>query len=243
MQYTSAALQQFLDKYVHEPSLLVEGLWDAPKALLVHLLQEGTGKNILLLTEGSQASHLLDDAAYFNIKNSVEFPAWETLPGEEITPSPDIVGKRLSILEGLLQKKSPSVVICPLQAALQKVPSPDHLTPLCKTLRTRDEIPFASLPTWLAKLGYRRSAVVADKGEFALRGGILDIYPVGSMDPYRIEFFGDTIDNIRTFDPIGQKSTGKAASLFISPAQEMLSWSPAHLDLGLPRLFYTRDLR
>ena len=229
-KYSSPSLEQFRDQWSREPSLLVEGLWDAPKALLVRLLQESTGKNILLLTAESRASQLLDDAAYFNIVDSVEFPPWETLPGEEISPSPDIVGKRLSILEGLLRKKTPSVVVCPLQAALQKVPSPSHLAPLCKTLQQGDEIPFSSLPNWLSNLGYRRSSVVADKGEFALRGGILDIYPVGMADPYRIEFFGDTIDNIRTFDPIGQKSTGKATSLFISPTHEdTLLKSPASI--------------
>jgi transcription-repair coupling factor (superfamily II helicase) len=220
MQYYSESLQQFRDKWASEPALLIEGLWDAPKALIVHLLQEGTKKNILILTEGARANQLLEDAAYFKIHDVLEFHAWETLPGDDIAPSPDIVGKRLSILEQLGRQKSPSVMLCPLQAALQKVPAKSRLDPLCKTVHQGDELKFSSLPAWLATLGYRRSAVVADKGEFAVRGGILDIYPVGSMDPYRIEFFGDTVDNIRTFDPIGQKSTGKVGSFFISPTQE-----------------------
>lgn len=220
ISFHSPSLQQFREQIAREPSLLMEGLWDAPKALLVRLLQEATHKNILILTAESKMSKLLDDAAYFKITDIVEFPAWETLPGEEISPSPDIVGKRLAILHHLLEKKTPQVVVCPLQSALQKVPSPAFLEPLCRTLKKGDEIPFASFPEWLNQLGYRRSSVVADKGEFAVRGGIIDVYPVGSPDPYRIEFFGDEIDNIRTFDPIGQKSTSKASSLFISPAYE-----------------------
>ncbi len=105
----------------------MEGLWDAPKALLVRFLQEATGKNIVILTAESKMSRLLDDAAYFKISEIMEFPAWETLPGEEISPSPDIVGKRLSILHQLLKKKTPQVVVCPLQSVLQKVPSPGFL--------------------------------------------------------------------------------------------------------------------
>jgi transcription-repair coupling factor (superfamily II helicase) len=211
-------------------SLLIEGLWDSPKALLIRLLQEATGKNIIVLAAESKINKLLDDAAYFNIHDIVEFPAWETLPGEEIAPSPDIVGKRLAILHHLLHQKNPQVVVCPLQSALQKVPSPAFLDPLCRTLKKGDEISFSSLPKWLGEVGYRRSSVVADKGEYAVRGGILDVYPVGSPDPYRIEFFGDAIDNIRTFDPIGQKSTAKVTSLFISPAYEdVLLGKDAHL--------------
>lgn len=245
MRYTSSALKQFQDHWSCEPSLLIEGLWDAPKALLIYLLQKATGKNILVLTAENGAGPWLDDTSYFDIRHVVEFPPWETLPGEEISPSPDIVGKRLAILESLLHQKSPSVVACSIQAALQKVPSPQALAPSCKTMQPGDEISFSSLPAWLSQLGYRRAAVVADKGEFALRGGILDLYPVGSTDPYRIEFFGDTIEQIRTFDPIGQKSTGKASSVFISPAQEnpLLSQATCILDyLGSSTLVIFDDL-
>jgi len=220
MDFHSPSLQQFRDQIAREPSLLMEGLWDAPKALLVRFLQEATGKNIVILTAESKMSKLLDDAAYFKISEIMEFPAWETLPGEEISPSPDIVGKRLSILHQLLKKKTSQVVVCPLQSILQKVPSPAFLEPLCRTLTKGESTAFEELPVWLSKIGYRRSSVVADKGEFAVRGGIIDLYPVGSPDPYRIEFFGDEIDNIRTFDPVGQKSTSKVISVFISPAFE-----------------------
>lgn len=217
----SPSLQQFKDQIANEPSLLMEGLWDAPKAVVIRLLQEATHKNIVILTSETKTSKLLDDADYLQISEMVEFPAWETLPGEEIAPSPDIVGKRLEILHHLLKSTTPQVVICPLQAALQKVPSPDFLRPLCTVLKKGDEIPFALIADWLSDLGYRRSSVVADKGEFAVRGGIIDLFPVHSASPYRIEFFGDTIDNLRSFDPIGQKSIAKVESIFVSPALEL----------------------
>jgi transcription-repair coupling factor (superfamily II helicase) len=198
----------------------MEGLTDAPKAALLKLLQERNSKNILVLTAEIRSSKVIDNASFFDLKNVVEFPPWETLPGEEIAPSLDIVGKRLETLHHLLTSKKPSVVICSLQALLQKVPSPLFFKPLCKWWTVGDEIPFSSLASLLQELGYRRATVVADKGEFAVRGGIIDIFPVSAPEPYRIEFFGDTIDSIRSFDPIGQKSIVKVKQFFLSPAQE-----------------------
>lgn len=220
LDLSSASLNYFREHLTETPSLLIEGLLDAPKALLLKMLQEASKKNILVLTAEIRSSKVIDNAAFFDLRNVFEFSPWETLPGEEIPPSPDIVGKRLEILHHLLTSKAPSVIICPLQAILQKVPSPAFFKPLCKTWKVGDEVPFSSLPKLLAELGYRRSSVVADKGEFAVRGGIIDIFPVSAPEPYRIEFFGDTIDNIRSFDPIGQKSITKVKQFFLSPAQE-----------------------
>lgn len=198
----------------------MEGLSDAPKTALLKILQEASKKNILVLTSESRTSKVLDNADFFDLKNVFEFPPWETVPGEEIPPSPDIVGKRLELLYHLLTSKTSSVIICPLQAILQKVPSPAFFKPLCKIWKVGDEVPFTSLHKLLGELGYRRSSVVADKGEFAVRGGIIDIFPVSAPEPYRIEFFGNTIDNIRSFDTIGQKSIAKVQQFFLSPAQE-----------------------
>lgn len=217
----SPSLDQFRGVAQKEPSILIEGLWDAPKAALLKIIQEATEKNVIVIASEIRESKLLDDAPYFGIKKIFDFPSWETLPGEEIAPSPDIVGKRLEILHTLLQKGGPHLLVCPLQAILQKVASPETLKPVCYHWKKGTEISFNALPEILSSLGFRRSSVVVDKGEYALRGGILDIFPLSSFDPYRIDFFGDSIEGIRTFDPVGQKSTGKANSIFLSPALEL----------------------
>ena len=80
---------------------------------------------------------------------------------------------------------------------------------------------FSSIPSQLEQLGYKQVPVVSDKGEFSVRGGIIDIFPLSSFDPYRLEFFGDEIEEIRTFDPISQKSSGKVVEIFLSPASEV----------------------
>ena len=198
-------------------SLLIEELWNAPKALLALQASTATKKNILLIT---QDPRLFDDFGYFSKHTILDFPSWETLPTEEIAPSPDIVGKRFEILYALAKTKGPHIVTASLQAVLQKTVSKKLLSAECLVWNVGDEVPFASLPAKLTALGYRRNTVAADKGEFAVRGGIIDIFPLASTDPYRIDFFGDTIDQIRTYDPIGQKSIAKVKSLFLCPAQE-----------------------
>lgn len=202
-------------------SLVLEGLWEVPKALLATLAVQTTGKSVLLITGGTREDRLYDNLSYFAPHVAIEFPSWETLPGEEIAPSPDLLGKRFEALHTLLHRKTPSIVLCPLPAFLQKVVPPASLSPLLHRWKKGDTLAFAELPQLLTDLGYSRAPVVSDKGEFAVRGGILDLFPVASSDPYRIEFFGDEIEQIRTFDPIGQKSIQKVDSLFLCPAKEL----------------------
>ena len=98
-----------------------------------------------------------------------------------------------------------------------KTSSPAKLLPLCNLWKVGEEIPFEALRDFLKALGYREEPLVSDKGHFALRRGILDIFPLSTPDPYRIEFFGDQIESIRTFDPIGQKSLEKVQEVFPAP--------------------------
>lgn len=221
----SPSLKVLLDAIRAGDSLLLEGLWDAPKSFLASLISQATGRSVLVVTGGTREDAIYDNLAYFAPGMAIEFPAWETLPGEEIAPSPDIIGKRMEALHALMSRKGASIVLCPLPSLLQKIPPPE-LLPMA-VWKTGDEVPFETIADRLTRLGYRRAAVVADKGEFAVRGGILDLFPVASPDPYRVDFFGDTIDSIRTFDPVGQKSIQKVPSLFLSPANEMRLLSEA----------------
>lgn len=218
--FSSPSLTQFGDLAIHEPSLLIEGLWDSPKAALLLLLLERTKKQILVITSDKNENKIIDDLHYFGVPHFLEFPAWETLPGEEIPPSPDIVGRRFETLYHLLHRKTPHILFAPLQACLQKLPQPRSLRPHCNLWKVGEEIPFDALDAFLTALGYRKEAVVADKGEYALRRGILDLFPLSATEPFRVEFFGDQIETIRTFDPIGQKSIEKTDHLFVCPASE-----------------------
>lgn len=221
----SRSLSSFLKGLEEGDSFVIENLPSAPKALLATLAVKALKRSVLLVTGGTREDKLFDDLLYFAPDLCIEFPSWETLPGEEITPSPDIVGKRFEALYQLHMKKGPAILVCPLQALLQKVASKEEVAPLLTIWNKGMRLAFDQIAEKLTKLGYRREAVVSDKGQFAVRGGILDLFPLSSSDPYRIEFFGDEIEQIRTFDPIGQKSVAKVDRFFLSPGAENLTYA------------------
>ncbi|MCE5316055.1 MAG: hypothetical protein LLG04_01655 [Parachlamydia sp.] len=203
-------------------SILIEELWNAPKALISAVALQATGKHILILTGASQEEvRLFSDFAFFTDRTVVDFPAWETLPSENIPPSPDIVGDRYKALQEIRGAKQPYIVLSGLQACLQKLIPPGKFSSMYLSLKTGDTISLESLVEHLNKSGYQRRPVASDKGEFAVRGGIVDIFPVSSPDPFRIEFWGDEIESLRIYDPIGQKSIKPASEVAITPAQEL----------------------
>lgn len=205
-----------------QESVLIEELWNAPKALVTALAQRATGKNVLILTGASQEEvRLFHDFSIFADSRVVDFPAWETMPAEGIPPSPDVVGERYKVLYEITESKQPHIILTSLQACLQRLIVPTHFNKLYISLKVGDSYPFDDLIEHFVEMGYRKQAVASDKGEFAVRGGIIDLFPVSTPDPYRIEFWGDEITSIRTYDPIGQKSVQPVKSVDITPAEEM----------------------
>lgn len=203
-------------------SVIVEELWNASKALIVGLAQQATGKHILLLTgSGQEEARLFHDFPTFSDRPVIEFPAWEALPGDNLTPSPDIVGDRYRALKDISSSNQPHIILTSLQACLQRVLPPPSFKKLFLTIQLGDLQSTEMLSEQLTSMGYRRQPIASDKGEFAIRGGIVDIFPVSTPDPYRIELFGDEVESIRTFDPVGQKSVQKVSSVDIPPAQEV----------------------
>lgn len=213
------ALRQALQQ---QETVLIEELWNTPKACVAALAQQATGKHILLLTGASQEeARLFHDFAIFTERRVVNFPSWETLPSENIAPSPDIVGERYSVLNDLLSSKEPLIILSGLQACLQQVISPSTFKDLSLFLKPGQNPKFDHLIEKLLNMGYQRRPLASDKGELAVRGGIIDVFPVSSPDPFRLEFWGDELESIRIYDPVGQKSIRIVESLEILPAQEL----------------------
>lgn len=203
-------------------SVLIEDLWNAPKALVAAMAQRATGKHVLILTGASQEEvRLFHDFAFFTDMPVLDFPAWETLPTEDIAPSPDIVGERYHALRKLSTTKQPYIVLSSLQACLQKLIVPENFEELYEHFVKGTKYPFDEVIEKLVRMGYQKSPIVSDKGQFAVRGGIIDIFPVSSPDPYRLEFWEDDLESLRIFDPIGQKSVRQVDSVEVTPAQEL----------------------
>ncbi|MBA3816138.1 MAG: transcription-repair coupling factor, partial [Parachlamydiaceae bacterium] len=218
----SAKLQELQHALQNKSSILIEDLWNTPKALIASLALQATGKHILILTGASQEEvRLFHDFSLFTERTIVDFPAWETLPTENVAPSPDIVGNRYQVLSDLSNADQPYIILSSLQACLQKLIPQEKFKELYLHLAVGQSYDFVALIAQLNKMGYHRYPVASDKGQFAVRGGIIDIFPVSSPDPFRLEFWENELESMRIYDPIGQKSVGPAKEISITPAQEM----------------------
>jgi len=158
----------------------------------------------------------------------VEFPAWETLPHERLSPSAEIVGKRLTALRRLADwdtgdRTKPFVLVASVRAALQ--PLADNLTDYATTDLVAGGRGFdlAGLASQLVDLAYARVDMVTRRGEFAVRGGILDVFPPTADHPYRVDFFGDEVEQIRAFSVADQRSLPEPIpSVALPPSRELL---------------------
>ncbi|MFJ4224485.1 transcription-repair coupling factor [Microbacterium sp. NPDC089695] len=207
---------------------LVDGL-DAPA--LAGLLQKrrAAGHPAALLTvvpTGRRAESLSQAlAAYLPDAEVVTFPAWETLPHERLSPSPDTVGQRLQTLRRIAEwsGERPLVVVASVRAALQPIAGNlGEIAPLELAMGSRGH-ELDRVAEQLVERAYSRVDMVSRRGEFAVRGGILDVFPPTSEHPYRIEFFGDEVDQIRAFSVADQRSLpGDVALVDLPPSRELL---------------------
>src|SRR5215218_2007131 len=148
--------------------------------------------------------------AYLPADTVAEFPSWETLPHERLSPRSDTVGRRLSVLRRLAHPESSTagalrVVVAPVRAVVQPVVAGlGELVPV--TLKVGQERPFTEVVRSLADAAYARVDMVTHRGEFAVRGGIIDVFPPTEDHPIRVEFFGDEVDQMRWFAVADQRS-------------------------------------
>jgi transcription-repair coupling factor (superfamily II helicase) len=154
------------------------------------------------------------------------YPAWEIFPHEDKLPHADVISDRLQTLVALSEKsealKPPSkLVVTSVTALLQRTFPPGEIQKRTRTLLRGDKIAPLDLIDFLEEQGYEPEAQVSQKGEIALRGGILDVFPPTSPWPVRLEFFGDELESLREFDPLTQVSRGEISSVMLPPAGEL----------------------
>jgi transcription-repair coupling factor (superfamily II helicase) len=154
------------------------------------------------------------------------FPSWEILPHDSRLPHVDVIGDRLETLMALVSSEAgPAegslVIVTSITALLQKTFQRADFTTLLRTLKKGDQVDPLDLVEWLEAAGYEPEAQVTQKGELSLRGGILDLFPLTSPWPVRLEFFGDELESMRFFDPLTQVSREEISSVMIPPAGEL----------------------
>lgn len=151
-------------------------------------------------------------------------PAWDCLPYDRVSPSADTSARRLAALGGLIaHRKKPhaAIVLVTVNAMLQKVAPQDVIESLTFSARPGNQVRMDDIAGRLERNGFDRVATVREVGEYAVRGGILDVFVPGSEEPVRLDFFGDTLESIRSFDPASQRTTGQVRSLDLNPMSEV----------------------
>ena len=196
--------------------------------VLEHLMGEadaGTPPLILHVARDDRRVEALSEGlAFFAPKMRViPFPAWDTVPYDRIGPNAEIVAARVAALVRLAaaQRKGPTVVITTVNAILQRVPSREFIKKSLKVLAAGQRIDMGELAQRLNLAGFQRTGTVMEAGEYAVRGGILDVFPPGRTSPVRLDFFGDTLEHIKAFDPETQRTGKLVRQLALMPFSEV----------------------
>ncbi|GAB1671464.1 TPA: transcription-repair coupling factor [Mannheimia haemolytica] len=147
------------------------------------------------------------------------FPDWETLPYDNFSPHQDIISARLSALFELQQGRQ-QILLLPINTLMQKVCPPNYLANNVLLIKKGDHFSIQKLRLQLENAGYRAVEQVLEYGEYAVRGSILDLFPMGAEEPFRLDFFDDEIDSIRTFDVDNQRTKTEIAEINLLPAHE-----------------------
>ncbi len=199
---------------------VVANLHGAALPLTVATLAQQQQRFILMVVPDNQtALKLLPEIRQFTKRECHIFPDWETLPYDNFSPHQDIISDRIARLYQLSQQRN-GILIVPVSTLMQRVMPRSFLVQHALMVKKGDRLSLEKLRHQLELSGYRHVDQVIEHGEYASRGSILDLFPMGSNQPYRIDFFDDEVDTIREFDPENQRSTQELDSINLLPAHE-----------------------
>jgi transcription-repair coupling factor (superfamily II helicase) len=202
-------------------------VWGAPEGwdafLLARRRREHAGNVLHVARDDARMARLAEALAFAMPEAEVlRFPAWDCLPYDRVSPNPALVSERIATLARLLEKPAgPRIVLTTVNALVQRVPPRSALAGASMQLAVNGQVQPEKLAAFLEANGYGRAGTVMEPGEYAMRGGIIDIWAAGEPDPVRLDLFGDTIESIRAFDPSSQRSAGRLQSLSLRPVSEV----------------------
>ena len=205
----------------------VSGLTNSAKALYLPLLAAGAGAPLIVVVESNRVAEdmlpivqsMAELTGAVTPKQILKLPAHDVLPFENLSPHPEIQEERATVLWKIATGAA-SIVIVPLEAAAMRLNSAEYYADLARIVRRGETIDIDPLLEHLRTVGYSSADAVDMPGEFALRGGILDVYPPEADRPLRIEFFGDEVETIRKFDPGTQRSAAPVDEVVLLPLTE-----------------------
>ncbi len=182
----------------------------------------------IITAEAADTQRLEGELPFFAPELRVAvFPDWETLPYDTFSPHQDLISERLATLWRILQSRRAGagqgeidVVLLPASTALVRLAPPSFLAAYTFHFRQKQRLDEAALKAQLTLAGYSHVSQVVSPGEYAVRGGLIDLFPMGSTVPYRVDLFGDEVDSIRTFDPDSQRSLYPVPEVRLLPGRE-----------------------
>ncbi|MBV6487691.1 MAG: Transcription-repair-coupling factor [Pseudorhodoplanes sp.] len=179
---------------------------------------------VVVCRDGPRMAALSRGIAFFAPEIArLEFPAWDCLPYDRVSPHAGILAQRMTTLSRLAHVKgreTPSILLTTVNAILQRVPPKTLVAGQSLSAAPGNMLGMDGVVRWLELNGYLRASTVREPGDYAVRGGILDLYPPGLDEPVRFDFFGDTLESIRTFDPDSQRTRGELRTLDLVPVAE-----------------------
>ncbi len=202
-----------------------EGLVVADLARAVSALPDAPATSLLVICrDGPRMAALARALAFFAPELAVlEFPAWDCLPYDRVSPHAGVVAQRMTALSRLARLKGhdrPSVLLTTVNAALQRVPARAVVATQSLSAAPGNLLAMDGITRWLELNGFSRVSTVREPGDYAVRGGIIDLYAPGMAEPVRLDFFGDTLETIRSFDPETQRTTDQLRALDLVPVAE-----------------------
>ena len=202
-----------------------QGVVIADLARSVAARAKSAGVSLLVLCRDAERLAALERSLAFFAPEieRLAFPAWDCLPYDRVSPNAAVSARRMATLARLAGGRAApgSIVLSTINAALQRAPAREQVATQTLSLAPGQVRPMSEIVRWLGTNGFARSSTVRDVGEYAVRGGIVDLFAPGSDAPVRLDFFGEELETIRSFDPESQRTTAQLAALDLVPTSEV----------------------
>ncbi|MEO1551618.1 MAG: transcription-repair coupling factor, partial [Pseudomonadota bacterium] len=192
--------------------------------LLADLVARAQGPVVHVARDDRRLTAMAASLAFYQPDLPVlRLPAWDCVPYDRISPAAELAANRMACLATLADGFArPALVLTTLNAAMQRVPAREIVAEASFVADVGRQIDVEALKSFLARMGYAPAPTVLEPGDFAVRGGLIDIYPPGAEHPVRLDLFGDVLDGARLFEAATQRTVEKIARVELAPASEVI---------------------